>query len=195
MNFLQDVAKLGAEQSATALSTLLKMSVSVNALKAVPLDGAEVAPPASASDVDLFVGVYFSLHGDRVGTALLILSRGDACQVVDAASRKALGTTTVMDDYARSTVCEVGNIMVGAFLAAVRKLVPLLLVHSVPHLVIDQWRRLFGALVAGQGAPLSLVECELVVEKMNARCTLVIVADMDEHEGSARSARVARPRR
>ena len=100
-----------------------------------------------------------------------------------------------MDDYARSTVCEVGNIMVGAFLAAVRKLVPLLLVHSVPHLVIDQWRRLFGALVAGQGAPLSLVECELVVEKMNARCTLVIVADLDEHEGAARSAPVARPRR
>jgi hypothetical protein len=85
--------------------------------------------------------------------------------------------------------------MIGAFLAAVRKLVPLLLVHSVPHLVIDQWRRLFGTLVAGQGAPLSLVECELVVEKMNARCTLVIVADLDEREGAARSAPVARPRR
>jgi chemotaxis protein CheY-P-specific phosphatase CheC len=152
--------------------------VSVDAVNAVQIALPEIASLERVSKADVYVGVYFTLHGEHLGSSLVLLSRADACKLVDVASRKPVGSTTVLDDYAQSAIREIANIMAGAFFAAVRRIVPVLLLHSVPRLVIDQWQQLIAALVphlARDGESPSLIECELVVETMSARCFLLIV--------------------
>jgi chemotaxis protein CheC len=177
MNLLQEIAKLGADQAATALSALVKLPVSVKALKTTQATLPEILDFQPTPGADVCVGIWFSFHGEQTGNAVLLMSRTDVCRLVDVASGKPPGSTVILDDYAQSVIREVGNIMAGAFFMAARKLVPDVLVHSIPQLIIDQWEELVGSLLSTMlrnGEPTALMECELLVKTVNARCVLII---------------------
>jgi chemotaxis protein CheC len=177
MNVLQEIAKLGADQAATALSGLLSLPVGVQALKTVQATLPEIADFQPTPGTEVCVGIWFSLHGEQAGNAVLVVSRADACRLVDVADRKPIGSTTILDDYAQSVIREIGNIMAGAFFLAARKLVPTVLVHSIPRLIVDQWHELVGSLLSAmqrKDEPTALLECELLVKTVDARCVLII---------------------
>jgi chemotaxis protein CheC len=178
MNFLQEMAQLGAEQAAVALSTMLELRVSVNTLRAVQLTLPEIAAvdTAAAARAD-FVGVYFTLHGQQPGRALVIFSEDHAGALVHVV-RGERRAGPALDDLGMSAIAEIGNVIAGAFFAAARKFVQFPLIHSVPRVVADAWKPLVGLLTPTVGRTdesLALLECELAVERINARCFLMIV--------------------
>ena len=102
MNFLQEMAQLGAEQAAAALSTMLGLQVRVTTLRAVQLTLPEIsALEPTAADPDDFVGVHFTLHGEQPGSALVIFSEDDAGELVHAVRRQAR-TGPVLDELGMS---------------------------------------------------------------------------------------------
>ena len=177
MNFLQDMAQLGAEQAAIALSTMLSLEVSVKTLRAVQLTLPEIAAIEKPAAVRDFVGVHFTLHGSQPGSALVILSEDHAGEIAHAVR----GNGSVgpgLDEMGMSAIAEIGNVIAGAFFGAARKFVQFPLIHSVPRVVTNRWQPLIGLLkpaVGRSGESLAMLECELAVERINARCFLLIV--------------------
>jgi len=176
--FLEEIGKVGSGQAAAALATLLKVPVSVCALRVMQLPVVEIMslpqPPG-----DVFLGIYFTLYGEGMGRALVMVSRDDACRLVDVACGKPLGSTRILDEYAQSAVREIGNIVTGAYLSAIRSLVAVPLVHSIPYLAMDQWRAIFDSLLTSLATEVEsvvLIEAEMSMETINARFLLIFMA-------------------
>ena len=177
MNFLQEMAELGAQQAAAALSTMVGLPVRVETRRAVQVSLPEIADVENPAAIDHFVGVYFTLHGPEAGSALVILPEDDAGELVHV-MRAGSTATPGLDGLGMSAVAEIANIVAGAFFAAARKFVRFPLIHSVPRVVTDGWPGLVALLrpaVARSEASLALLECELAVERINARCFMMIV--------------------
>ena len=178
MNFLQEMAELGAQQAAAALSTMVALPVTVKTRRAVQLTLPEITDvenPATAS-AD-FVGVYFTLHGPQPGSALVVLPEDDAGELVRIVRASVCGGPA-LDEIGMSAVAEIANIIAGAFFAAARKFVRFPLIHSVPRVLTAAWPSLVAMLkpaIARGECSLALLECELAVERINARCFLMIV--------------------
>jgi len=176
--FLEEIGTLGSRQAAGALAALLKVPVSVCALRTMQLPVAGLTslpqPPG-----DVFLGIYFTLYGEGMGRALVMVSRDDACRLVDVACGKPLGSTRVLDEYAQSVMREIGNIVTGAYLSAIRSLVVVPLVHSIPYLALDQWRAIFDSLIpplAAEVESVVLIEAEMAMETIHTRFLLIFLA-------------------
>ena len=178
LKFLAEIGTLGSRQAAAALSTLLKVPVSVCALRTMQLPVVDITRlPQLPGDV--FLGVYFTLYGEGMGRALVMVSRDDACRLADVACGKPLGSTRILDEYAQSAVREIGNIVTGAYLSAIRSVVPVPLVHSIPYLAMDQWRAIFDSLLTSLAAEMEsvvLIEAEMAMETINTHFLLMFVA-------------------
>jgi len=176
--FMEEVGHVGSTHAALALGTLLAVPVGVRTLRAVALPVLDLAtlpqPPG-----DIFVGIHFTLYGENTGKALVMVARDDACRLVDVACRKPLGSTRVLDEYAQSTMREIGNIVTGAYLSAIRSLVQVPLIHSVPYMAMDQWRVIFDSLAASLALEVEsvvLIEAELELETLSVRFLLLFIA-------------------
>lgn len=176
--FFEEMGKAGSQHAALALSSLLRIPVSVDTLRVQRVDPLEmVAAPAVAGEV--FFGVYFTIYGERAGSVLVMISRKHACRVVDLLRKQRPGTTKVLDEQAFSIVRETANILTGAYLGAIRTLVSRPLIHSIPYLAMDQWETIINSLLpslAEGGEHVVLVEAELAAASVDVRCYLIVVA-------------------
>ncbi len=177
MKFLEEIGKTGSEQAVAAIASLLKIPATIRVLKTMHVAVPEIARlPQLPGEV--FLGTYFTIDGERMGGTLVMIARDAACRIVDVACRKPIGTTRVLDEYAQSVVREVGNIMTGAYLSAIRALVPVPLIHSIPDLVMDEWGSVLDTLATSLPEAVEstvLIETELEMTTIDAQLLLILI--------------------
>lgn len=173
--YLKRIAETGSAEAGVALSSLLKLPVEVLPVSTWAADLKEMKEPEG----EIFVAVYFTLHGADVGSVVMILSRAAACRMVDAIRSHPARTTQFLGEPELSLLREVSNILVGAYLGAVRVHVQIPLIHSVPMLAIDGWRPILDSLLPMAMASANLttmIESELVVQGIGVHCYLLLIA-------------------
>ena len=132
LDALREVANIGAGHAATALSTLTRHRVGITVPKVFVAPFEDVADELGRPE--RLVSVSMGLLGDLRGRCLFLLREGEARALSDYLLGRDVGTATELDEMETSSLREAGNILGGAFTAALGEMTGMLLLLSVPAL-------------------------------------------------------------
>jgi chemotaxis protein CheC len=138
---LREICNIAANTAASALSEILnkRISMKVPQLKIVPI---EQVSTLMGDPKTLVAGVYAKIIGEFDGGLLMTFPRNDAIMLVD----KLLGhkeASHTLSELDVSAVQEIGNIISGAFVSAIARIIDKTLLISVPRVSFD----MLGAIV------------------------------------------------
>lgn len=105
------------------------------------------------------VGVYLLIDGDIAGQVILMFSLDQTLRLVDLLLGEPTGTTTELDDLAKSAIAETGNLATSYFLNEVAKLTNTDVRPSPPAVMVDMLGAIFNVITA----PMAAVGEELIV--------------------------------
>ncbi|WP_373898276.1 chemotaxis protein CheC [Haloimpatiens sp. FM7315] len=132
LDALKEIANIGTGNAATALSQLLnlKVEMTVPSLNVVPFD--EIFGEGGGERVA--IGVLVRVLGDTPGNILFVMEKDVALNIVN----KILGNNEKeISEMGNSVLCEIGNIMCGAYMNAIAKFTNLVIMPSVPAVAYD----------------------------------------------------------
>ena len=147
LDVFKEIGNIGAGNAASALAGLLnrRITMSVPEASVVPFN---TIVNVMEGPETLVAGVLIDMSGDLNGYVLLLLGMKDAMSMVAQALDEPVRDTSVegftLSDIELDTITEVGNILVGSFLAAITSFTGLSATPSVPQISID----MLGAIVS-----------------------------------------------
>ena len=107
------VAQISIDKSSQVLSKLVKTGAMIEMQDAFLADLPSLTERV-ARENDEVVGALIDLGGDATFKFLFFVTLNDSFLLADLLLRRALGTTTTLDQYASSAVQEIGNILASA---------------------------------------------------------------------------------
>lgn len=135
LDVLKEIGNIGAGHAATALSQLLSepITMTVPNVSIVPLS--KVSEIMGGAEQEVF-GLYMRVFGDVPGKLIFVFAKEEALTLAGilTGSKKS---AQELDDYEKSALNEIGNIMTGAYLYALTKLTGYNVLSSVPILAND----------------------------------------------------------
>ncbi|MCB4791134.1 MAG: chemotaxis protein CheC [Elusimicrobia bacterium] len=167
---LKEVCGIGIGNAATAVSQMLKrkINMSLPKLQLVPIN--ETAKVIGDTQT-LVVGIYCKMLGDMAGGVLMTFSCESANNLVHILlNKKTDNLNRPLDELEVSALKEMGNIIAGAFVNALVKMINKDVLISVPKYAFDM-----------MGAVIDLILIELA-EVADSAVVLEIVFDDNEKE-------------
>ena len=137
LDALREVANIGAGHAATALSQMVntRIMVDIPEIRIVPIE--EVGTLVGAPD-QIVSAVVMQLMGDVTGRTLQIFPWRSAVQLTSVLlNRRQVVRPEDFGEVEQSTLKEVGNILVGAYINALSEFMGLMLFMSPPAIAID----------------------------------------------------------
>lgn len=136
LDALKEVGNIGAGHAATALSQLVGKKIYITVPEVRILTYSEI-PKLTGDPNGLIAGLVLNILGDATGKILVLFPRTSALHLADILLKQEPGSTQVLNEMGHSAIKEAGNILTGAYLAALNEFLGLLLLISVPNLVFD----------------------------------------------------------
>jgi len=133
---LTAVAREGALRAGRGLSGLMGQEITIH-IPSVRMGTWADACQAVGGDEAVVLGAYLTMAGEITGHVMLLFPETRALDCVDLMCGQPTGTTTEADDFARSAIGELGNIVGSAFVNALGDEVNLVLHPSPPTVVND----------------------------------------------------------
>lgn len=144
---LREVANIGAGHAATALSQLTDRRIMIE-LPEIRVVELERVAELTGDPGQVVAAVAMHVLGDVTGKTVQLFAPETASRLAEILlSEKSVAFPDGFGDLERSSLQEVGNILVGAYLNALSDFLGMLLLPSVPKLAID----LAGAVLTGAG--------------------------------------------
>jgi len=178
LEVLQEIGTMGAGRAATALAEMTSTTVEI----AVPK--AELVP---AGDFDKLIGdsgkAYFvliiSLEGELGGRVFFLITPEEAKQLGSILMGIAPDDVKFEDSLFQSSLKEVLNIIVGAYMAALSELTGYGIMFSVPYLALDILTAVFIANQTPQKSDeLILIKTSLKIKDKNLDGMFLFFPDM-----------------
>ncbi len=132
LDALKEVGNIGSGNAVTALSQLLNRKIDMN-LPAINIISFQDIFNKIGGE-DLVVGVIVRVLGDTPGSMLYVLEKDTALGIIASLTGEVSEEISEMGD---SVLCEIGNIISGAYLNAIAMLTNLLILPSVPAVATD----------------------------------------------------------
>lgn len=146
---LSEVMNIGAQNAATALSSLTKHAVDVRTLTLQCIPVEEVTELVGQAN-DVTSVVLLELQGDIPGIALFLFPEDDAKKLTTLLS-DAMGIKDTTD-IEQSALCEIGNILAGACMAALADFLDIRSFQSVPYRAEDMLGSVLDGVLAELGS-------------------------------------------
>ncbi|MDI9391115.1 MAG: chemotaxis protein CheC [Synergistota bacterium] len=188
LDALKEVVNIGAGNAATALSKLLKRSVTMEVPKAELIPVYEVAEKYGAPETPV-CAVLIRCEGEFSGNVIFLMEEGEAFRLSEILISQDLGSLDdAMKEEIRDSVnAEVGNIIIGAFLSAISLLVGSPLPSTVPAVAHDMLGSIMDVVAAlygmtGDVALMSKTTLNVIGEDSEVRGTVLLVPDPDSLE-------------
>ena len=176
---LTAVAARGAGRAAAGLSELVG--------KEILLDATGVHSGSSTRMLDLVggaeapvVGIDLAFGGEITGHVMMLFTRDEAGMLVDQLLGQDPGTTTTLDEMARSALGEVGNITAAAFLNELGDTIDTEIHPSPPQVVEDLAGALLDSVlteVAMQGGEMLILETVLTQSGTAIKSFILLTPD------------------
>jgi chemotaxis protein CheC len=133
---LKEMGNVTTGNAATSLSKLINKNVGMNIpdSRFVPIGQFTYA---IGGPERIVATSYLQLSGDLKGEALFIFPVQGALELVDIMMGRPVGGTKVMDDMDLSAFKEMSNILTGAFLNSISKMLDVTILPSIPHVATD----------------------------------------------------------
>jgi len=155
LDALKEICSIGAGNAATVISQMAKRKIDMS------FPNIEIIPAEKIIDnigrpQEVIAGVYCKTVGDFSSGFLLTFSKESAFILVDILLNRHIGKTKALGELEKSALQEMGNIIIGAFVNALSKIVNRPFFISVPKIAFDITRSVFDFL---------LIELVKIVEK------------------------------
>ncbi len=182
LDVLKEIGNIGAGNAATALAKMLNKKIHMNVPKVKVLEFADV-PELIGGAESLVCSVLFTIEGDLKGSIMFLL---------DINSSKTLVRLLMdgyelnnIDDFAKSALNEIGNILSGAYVSSLSSLTGLNMKISVPSLAIDMAGAILSvpAIQFGQVSDkILIIETEFLEGSDNVSGYFLLVPDYDSYD-------------
>ena len=133
---LREIGNIGAGNATTALSQLLNERIDMSVPKVSMLDFSELPDVLGGAETSV-VGIMLSLSMDINGMMLFIIEEESAKYMVSNLMQCPPSEDGSFSDMDKSALCEVGNIICGAYLYSLGQLTGMTINASVPSISID----------------------------------------------------------
>ncbi|NLW47773.1 MAG: chemotaxis protein CheC [Firmicutes bacterium] len=135
LDVLKEIGNIGAGHAATALSQLISEPIAMTVPNVSVVSLSEVSEILGGAEQEV-VGVYMRMFGDVPGKIIFVFAEEEALTLAGMLTGNNNESQT-LNDYEKSALQEIGNIMTGAYLYALTKLTGYNVLSSVPILAND----------------------------------------------------------
>ncbi|MBI3038069.1 chemotaxis protein CheC [bacterium] len=151
LDALRELGNIGCGNAATALAQFLNRRISMSVPNAQILPFSKVAELAGGPE-ERVMGIYLRVLGKIKGSFLLLMPERTTIRML----KILIPTSTVeiplkINDFERSCLCEMGNILAGSFLNALSAIVNVPMFNSIPSLAFDMAGALIDSVILGMG--------------------------------------------
>lgn len=133
LDVLKEIGNIGAGHAATALSQLISEPITMTVPNVSVVSLSEVSEILGGAEQEV-VGIYMRMFGDVPGKIIFVFAEEEAMTLAGMLTGK---NDQTLNDYEKSALKEIGNIMTGAYLYALTKLTGYNVLSSVPILAND----------------------------------------------------------
>ncbi len=133
---LKEIGNIGAGNATTALSQMVNAKIDMR-VPDVKLLGFQELPDIIGGAENLIIGILFTLEGQLDGMMLFMMEQDSAHHILNLIMGKALSSLTEFSEMDLSALCEIGNIIAGAYLSSISTLTNMFVGASVPYMAID----------------------------------------------------------
>lgn len=173
---LRELGNIGAAHAATVLSQMLNAQVDMSVPEIMVVD---ISDAHRYIENEVGVLVVFQIQGEMKNGGYLLIH----FQIASARrlTECMLGLPESVQEFSepdRSTVMELGNIMVSSFLDATANLLGIMMIPSPPELTIDMPHAVFQSLLAMDGLDINevvLFRTELTSEEHRIHSNLMLL--------------------
>jgi chemotaxis protein CheC len=134
---LKELGNIGSAHAITGLSELLKkrIDVSITNVDVIPL---QIIYTLFNGPESMISVVYLEGYSEQFrGMLFLIFPHPEARKMIEMATGEKIEESRITDEYALSTLKEIGNIMCGCYLNSLSSFLGQKIMHSVPQLSND----------------------------------------------------------
>lgn len=133
---LKEIGNIGAGNATTALSQMVNAKIDMR-VPDVKLLGFRELPDIIGGAENLIIGILFTLEGQLDGMMLFMMEQDSAHHILNLIMGKALNNITEFSEMDLSALCEIGNIIAGAYLSSISTLTNMFVGSSIPYMAID----------------------------------------------------------
>lgn len=134
---LKEIGNIGAGNATTALAKMMNMKIDMNVPR-VDLVPFTNLPDIFGSPEEVLAGILVQLDGDIKGMMMFLVKEKSAHNLVNSLMGGMIQSSgDGFSDMELSTLGEIGNIIIGAYLSAMSNLTSLKISSSVPYISID----------------------------------------------------------
>lgn len=176
LDVLKEIGNIGAGHAATALSQLLSEPITMTVPNVSIVSLPQVSEILGGAE-QVVVGIYMRVFGDAPGKIIFVFTEEEALTLAGMLTGKKEPPTT-LNEYEKSALREIGNIMTGAYLYALTKFTGYNVLSSVPVLANDMVGAILNTAllefgIVGDYALFIQTQFSLVQRKINGHFFLV----------------------
>ena len=185
-DMLAEVGNIGAGHASNALSRMVgkQVDMSVPSASIVPISQ---LPDEVDNGEDIVTGIYVPVSGDLQGGVMLILPHRSALKLADELMDREIGTASRLSEMDKSSLKEVGNILVGHCLTALSTFLRMDLQEDVPEIASDSAMALMDTIAAefSQEAEhaLKIDEFMSIESELELKFSFFLIFSLEDAEG------------
>lgn len=131
LDILQDINKQASERVSNAISKLISKEVKVSFVKYEVADAKKIIPLIGSEN--MVVSIYLPIKVGLKGSSAVILYQKDALILSDLLMKREPGKTTALAEFDKSALKEVGNIILGNYLAILSNTLKTEVIEGMPN--------------------------------------------------------------
>jgi chemotaxis protein CheC len=144
---LKEVINIGASHASTALSQLINKRVTLN-VPEVYVDKVENIAKYVGNEKEVVTAVLLKILGDAPGMMTFLFPKGSENDLVKLLTKKDKRSGSVLDEFEKSALKEVGNILSGASLGAFSDFLNISMIQSVSEITVNMLGSIVNTVVA-----------------------------------------------
>ena len=179
LDAMNEIGNVATGNAATALSKFLNKNVGMNLPETVFVPLGQFAEHLGGPE-KVVSAIYLHVEGDLEGEVTFVFPKEGALELVDLAIGNPPGTTKVLEGMEESAFKEISNILTGAFLNALSRMLDVTILPSIPHTATDMAQALMDFMLAKVGRyadDIFLVKTKINVEGHNVDGDFIVVFD------------------
>jgi chemotaxis protein CheC len=179
LGILKEIETIGVGNAATGLARMLNKRVDIK-VPAAAVAKLEKVPGMLGGPDKQVAAVYFQVVSKFSGSAMLVFPMAEAFRIAEILLNRPKKSITVFDELSASAIKELGNIYLGAYLAALFDFLKISFKYSVPSLVTDMLQAVLDGILiqlALEAESAVVLDTEFSIEQEKIRGLFIFLPD------------------
>ena len=180
LDTLKEIGSIGTGNAATALSAMIGQEIRISTPE-VRIMGYDEAIDWIGGPEEITAGVLVKLSGQISGIMLAVQPLSFANLLLDSVLHREIQDYSELQDLEKSTLVEVGNIMISTFINALSSLANMSVELTVPAFTVDMQGAILAVPMAelgGQSDYLMTIGGDFILQDKVVPCRLILSPDI-----------------